>query len=227
MKQKIFEKLKQAYSSLGLGDVILSAHSEALAGTNFVTDENIDAVVASQKAFLESLQKSNDKRVAEAIASANAKSKKDSEAEIKRLTEELAALKGAKQVEGMPDWYKTEKEASEKQMKELLETNKKLMEGLTGLQSENKAMKEAAAQKARMDSIIAKAKELGIPQYRIDEGFMIAPDADESAITEVLTKVSNNIKAQSLPNRGGAFTMDMVEKPADADVAAVVKAMSH
>lgn len=226
MKQKIFEKLKQAYSPLGLGDAILTAHSEALAGTNFVTDENIDVVVASQKAFLESLQKSNDKRVADAVASANAKSKKDSEAEIKRLSDELAALKGAKQVD-MPEWYKTEKEATDKQMKDLLEANKKLMEGLTGLQTENKAMKEAAAQKARMDSIVAKAKELGIPQYRIDEGFMIAPDADESAITEVLTKVSNNIKAQSLPNRGGSFTVDMVNKPSDDDVAAVVKAMSH
>ena len=52
MKEKIYAKLKQAYSSLGLGDEVLQAHAESLANLGFVTDENLDAVVGGQKPFI-------------------------------------------------------------------------------------------------------------------------------------------------------------------------------
>ena len=39
MKEKIFQKLKQEFSHLGLGDVILQAHADSLASIGLVTDE--------------------------------------------------------------------------------------------------------------------------------------------------------------------------------------------
>ena len=75
MKEKILGKLKQAYSQLGLGDAILTAQAESLANSGFVTDENIDAIVAAQKPFLEGLQKANDSRVTEAVKKAKEKSR--------------------------------------------------------------------------------------------------------------------------------------------------------
>ena len=93
MKDKIFQALKQAFPQLGLGDEILMARAEALDATGLVTEENLQAVVTSQKANLEALQKSNDKRVAEALA----KAKKDSDAAAAKLkAEHEAALKAEK-----------------------------------------------------------------------------------------------------------------------------------
>ena len=66
MKDKIFQLLKQEYKSLGLGDEVLQAHAEMLDKMGLVTDDNIETVVASQKSFLESLQKDNDRRVTDA-----------------------------------------------------------------------------------------------------------------------------------------------------------------
>ncbi len=57
MKEKIFQLLKQEYKSLGLGDEVLQAHAEMLDKMGLVTDDNIETVVASQKDFLESLQR--------------------------------------------------------------------------------------------------------------------------------------------------------------------------
>ena len=57
MKDKILNALKQEYAHLGLGDGILSGLAEMLAGTKLVTDENLQGIVAGQKAYLEDLQK--------------------------------------------------------------------------------------------------------------------------------------------------------------------------
>lgn len=67
MKDKIFNAQKQEYARLGLGDNILMGLAEMLAGTSLVTEENLQGIVAGQKAYLEDLQKSNDKRVQDAV----------------------------------------------------------------------------------------------------------------------------------------------------------------
>lgn len=115
MKDKIFQKLKQGYSRLGLGDEVLQAHAESLAATGLVTDENIDNVVNAQKGFLEGLQRNYDTRVSSATAKAREAAKKEFEDAAKAAAE-------------------------------------------------------------RKSLIVSKAEELGIPQYRIDEGFAIADD---------------------------------------------------
>lgn len=212
MKEKIFQKLKQVYSHLGLGDDVLQAHAESLAALGFVTDENIDNVVNAQKTFLEGLQKNYDKRV----TSATAKAKEDAKKELEDAAKAAAEEKARKEKEErerrekekeMPDWYKAEKEASDKTIKELLESVKTMKEGYDAMKAENDKFKAAKTAAERKNLITSKAKELGIPQYRIDEGFAIADDADESKITEHLTKVATNTKSQALPGNKGTFPL--------------------
>ena len=61
------------------------------------------------------------------------------------------------------------------------------------------AAKEAA--QTRESMILRIAKELDIPQFRIDEGFSIASDADENAIKAHLSKVKQNIVTASLGSK--------------------------
>ena len=103
MKDKILNALKQEYAHLGLGDGILSGLAEMLAGTKLVTDENLQGIVAGQKAYLEDLQKSNDKRVQDAVTKtqneANTKAEKERAANLRRET-----INGKAKEKGIPDW---------------------------------------------------------------------------------------------------------------------------
>ncbi len=208
MRDKIFQKLKQEYSHLGLGKEVLQAQADALAATGIVTDENIDIIVSSQKAFLESVQKANDQRATDAQRKAKEDALKEYEAQKERERKTAEDEAKRKELEKqMPDWYVKEKQASEDMLKKLAESNELLRKGLEAMQQENTAFKAEKAATERKNLILSKAKELGIPEYRIKEGFSIADDADESAITSYLTEVSNNIKAFSLPTNREAFPM--------------------
>lgn len=255
MKEKIFQLLKQEYKSLGLGDEVLQAHAEMLDKMGLVTDDNIETVVASQKDFLESLQKDNDRRVTDAkkkfeeaqkakedaerkAAEEEAKKKAEEEAEKKRL-EELAKKNE------MPDYLKkyfeeqaAEKKASEEARTKEREEFKKLVETLTQkntdqtkvyneqMEAQSKTIKElqdtiqkqaeeakakeeaAAKAKAKADhdaKILSKAKELGIPESRINEGFTLSDDATDETIDTYLSKVANNYKALQQPQFGGSY----------------------
>lgn len=275
MNKKIFQLLKQAYSSLGLGDDVLQAHADMLASLGFVNDDNVQTTVDSQKSFLENLQKANDKRATDAAAKASEKAKKDfEEAEAKKKAEDDAnkkaaeeaaakakAAEEAKKVEEaakkakedeerkrleeikkntqIPEWYKkaqeerlaaakAEREQAAKERKELTdlimslkddsskqtkeytdnlakltEENKKQGETIKAMQEEREAEKAAAAKAAHRQKILDKAHELGIPQSRIDEGFVIAEDADDNTINDTLAKVANNYKALQQPMNFG------------------------
>ena len=225
MKDKIFQALKQAFPQLGLGDEILQARAEALEATGLVNEENLQAVVASQKANLEALQKSNDKRVAEALA----KAKKDAEAAAERLkADHAAALKAEQeklsavqkkleelekrgggsgqlgqeaqaQIDALKTAYDEQLKGINETIKSLQTTNSDYAAKLKAMQDEKDAAAKAAAAKARLDMINAKAKELGIPEWRASEGFAIPDDYDEAKITEHLTGIATNIKKQLLP----------------------------
>lgn len=271
MKEKIFAKLKQAYSALGLGDEILMAHAESLASLGLVTDTNLDTVVNAQKGFLEGLQKSNDKRAADAAKTARENAKKEFEEETRKKEEEAkkkaeedakkkaeeeakrkaeeeakAAEEAKKKAEEeaerkrleelrnqeVPEYFKKfveenaarekaareaaearAKEAAElqkkvqdeylAQLKTLQEQNKTLADSYNAMKADNEKRAAEAAAKQRQSFILSKAQELGIPQNRIDEGFVIAETETEEGITNYLTKVANNIKVNQLPNRGG------------------------
>jgi chemotaxis protein histidine kinase CheA len=259
MKDKIFQLLKQAYKSLGLGDNVLQAHADMLAGTGIVTEDNVQTIVESQKSFLESLQKENDRRVTEARAKLQAEQKAKEDA-AKKLAEEEAEAKRLEELQKkneVPEYLKKyfeEQAAKEKQAKEdaakereeykklvefITKSNneqkdayakqpeeqnviiKSLQETIRKQQEEAKAKEEAAAKakaKAEHDAkILSKAKELGIPQSRIEEGFVIAEDADDDTIGNYLTKVANNYKTQQQPVLG-AFPLQRAGEPTKEDV---------
>lgn len=262
MKDKIFQLLKQEYKSLGLGDEVLQAHAEMLDKMGLVTDDNIETVVASQKSFLESLQKDNVRRVTDAkkkfeeaqkakedaerkAAEEEAKKKADEEAKKAAEEAEKKRLEELAKKNEMPDYLKkyfeeqtAEKKASEEartkereefkklvetltqkntdqakayneQMEEQSKTIKELQETIQKQADEAKAKEEAAAKaKAKADhdaKILSKAKKLGIPDSRIDEGFNLSDDATDEAIDTYLSKVANNYKALQQPQFGGSY----------------------
>ena len=258
MKDKIFQLLKQEYKSLGLGDEVLQAHAEMLDKMGLVTDDNIETVVASQKSFLESLQRDNDRRVTDAKKKFEEAQKAKEEAERKAAEEEAKkkadeeAKKAAEEAEKkrleelakkseMPDYLKkyfeeqaAEKKASDEARTKEREEFKKLVETLTQkntdqaktyneqmeaqsktikelqetIQKQAEEAKEEAAAKAKADhdaKILSKAKELGIPESRINEGFTLSDDATDEAIETYLSKVANNYKALQQPQFGGSY----------------------
>lgn len=266
MKDKIFQLLKQEYKSLGLGDEVLQAHAEMLDKMGLVTDDNIETVVASQKSFLESLQKDNDRRVTDAKKKFEEAQKAKEEAERKAAEEE--AKKAAEEAEKkrleelakrneMPDYLKkyfeeqaAEKKASDEARTKEREEFKKLVETLTQKntdqaktyneqmeaqsktikelqetiqkQAEEAKAKEEAAEKAKAKAdhdakILSKAKELGIPESRINEGFTLSDDATDEAIETYLSKVANNYKALQQPQFGGSYRANEGE-PTKEDV---------
>ena len=178
MKEKIYQLLKQAYSNLGLSDDILQGHAEALDATGLVTDENLAAIVAAQKTFLSSLQSGIDKRVTDAVN--KAKEKKED----------------AKSAEGgvnQPDIQKL--------------IDKVIAEKLNPLQEELNSYKTKEAKNARANLIMTKAKELKISQRRIEEGFAISDDMDETAIDSYLSRVRQNEVAMGLEDKSSAFSL--------------------
>lgn len=262
MKEKIFQLLKQEYKSLGLGDEVLQAHAEMLDKMGLVTDDNIETVVASQKDFLESLQKDNDRRVTDAKKKFEEAQKAKEDAERKAAEEEAKkkaeekAKKAAEEAEKkrleelakkneMPDYLKkyfeeqaAEKKASEEARTKEREEFKKLVETLTQkntdqtkvyneqMEAQSKTIKElqdtiqkqaeeakakeeaAAKAKAKADhdaKILSKAKELGIPESRINEGFTLSDDATDETIEKYLSKVANNYKTLQQPQFGGSY----------------------
>ena len=179
MKDKIFQSLKTNYSKLGLGDKVLDAHATMLAGLNIVTDENLEQVVTGQDIALREFQKVADQeRTARATA----------ERERQALEEKLKGSGG-----NPPDVLSSEDIAAIVQA-ELDKHVKPLKQQL--------AEKEAAeARMARAHKITTKAKELGVPEWRIKEGFVIADDADDTAIEDVLKGVKQNIVTAGLEEK--------------------------
>ena len=250
MNEKLFLKLKQAYTHLGLAESILQAHADVLAGLGVVTDENVDQVVSNQKAYLEGLQIASelqssvndqqnyvnglDAQLQEQIAAQIEAERKAAEEQARKEAEEKArkeaeeAARKAKEeaekqvpesVKAYLESIKAEREAEKKQAEEAQKAaeearkatedawNKKLgdmQSVLDTFKKENEDMKKAEALRQRKSLIETNAKELGIPQYRIDEGFVIADDADEAAIGNYLSNVAKNIKTATLPGRMSA-----------------------
>lgn len=171
MKDKIFNLLKQTYSSFGLSDDILQGQAEALANTGLVTDDNLQAVIDGQKPFLSSLQSGIDKRVTDAVNKAKSEKKE-------------GAAAGGEQTKTEPDLQKLIEEA--------------IAAKLSPIQEELNAYKAKEQQGARANMIASKAKELGIPEWRAKEGFAITPEMDEAAITSYLASVKQNIVTAGL-----------------------------
>lgn len=247
MKDKIFNALKQEFTHLGLGDEILMARAEALASTGLVTDENLKSVVDSQKASLEGLQKDNDKRVAAALAKvkkeyeeAKAKSENDHAAALKAESDKLAkALKDLEETKaklqasgggkGDDDKFTALEAAFNKKLEDVQATIKTLNEANAGqaatikkLEDEKTAADKAAAAKARKESIAAKAKEKGIPDWLVARGFAeITEETTDEQIDTILSGFAQDVKTNFLPSKDSAAKFSG-EKATKADTDAMV-----
>ena len=172
MKEKIFQALKLAYVNLGLSDEILQGQADALAAIGLVTDDNLATVVQGQKAFLASLQSGIDKRVTDAVNKAKEKEAASGGEQNKQQPNEE------------PEWFKQYKQQQE--------------ERFSSLQEENETFKAEKLRAERNALISSKAKELGIPEWRMKEGFAITDEMDETAINTYLSGVKQNIVTLSL-----------------------------
>lgn len=192
MKEKIFNALKQAYSSLGLGDEILQGHAESLEATGLVTDENLNVIVSSQKTFLSSLQSGMDKRVTDAINKAKEKKEEPAKGgeQDKNATDIQALIDAAIETKVAP------------------------------LQRELNDYKAKEQQSARAAFIANKAKELGIPDWRQQEGFAITDKMGEAAINSYLSSVKKNIVTAGLDEKGDSSVLSTSDEVAKQEAEA-------
>lgn len=181
MKEKIFQALKLAYVNLGLSDEILQGQADALAAIGLVTDDNLATVVQGQKAFLSSLQSGIDKRVTDAVNRAKEKGTASGGGQNKQQPNEE------------PEWFKQYKQQQE--------------ERFSSLQAENETFKAEKLRTERNALISSKAKELGIPEWRMKEGFAITDEMDETAINTYLSGVKQNIVTAGLEKKDSAFPL--------------------
>ncbi len=220
MKTKILNRLKQDYAHLGLDENFLSGLADMLATSGLVTDENIEGVIATQKTYLESVQKANDKRVQEAVAKTQRKAteaaetaKAEHDKAVEELQKQVEELK-AKQTKTppdddkeTPDWYKAEKAERDEQMRLMQEALNTLSTAKTESDNKLKAIEEARASEeasraaAERKALINRlAKEKDIPDWIIAHGFADIPsDADEAKIGEILTGYAQEIQTNFLP----------------------------
>lgn len=182
MKEKIFQALKLAYSNLGLSDEILQGQADALSASGLVTDDNLATVVQGQKAFLTSLQSGIDKRVTDAVNKAKEKEAASGGEQNKQQPENEE-----------PEWFKKYKAEQEQRY--------------STLKTENDAFKAEKSRAERNSLISSKAKELGIPEWRMKEGFAISDEMDETAITTYLSGIKQNIVTAGLETKDSAFPL--------------------
>ena len=222
MKEKIFNALKQEYKALGLSDEILQGHANALAAIGLVTDENLSAVVAAQKDFLTGLQSGIDKRVTTAREKALADAKK-TEDEAKAEAERKKAEEDAKKADkDKPEWQKE----MEKRFEEFLKKDTERESAYKALKEKYDILEKKDAESARANTNLSKAKELGIPEWRIKEGFAISAEADEAAINSHLTTVATNLKTANLPSNRLGHVLDD-GKPSKEQISDIANSLIH
>jgi len=206
MKDKILEKLKSEYASLGLSKEVLSAYAETLAGLGFVTDENIETAIKGQSAALKAFQSQIDSARTE---------KQKAEQNAINLQKEIEALK---EKGGGAD-PNPNKALTAEQISALMQTE------LAKFQETQSKTKEAEeAKQARANKILQTAKDLGIAEWRIKEGFVIAENADDETIKTTLATIKQNMTTAGL-EQATAFPLSTSKNFIDEDAKAYVESL--
>lgn len=199
MKTKLFNALKQDHSKLGLGDEVLQAYADSLASTGLVTDENIATISKGQETALKAYQSSIDKERTE-------------KASVKKELDELKAKGG-------------DPKPSDPQPKPADDLDAKLEALINAkvapLQEKLTAYETKEAKATRQAQILGKAKELGIPDWRINEGFTIGDDADEASISTTLSAIKQNIVTAGLEQSKG-FPIDANKTPSKEELDGII-----
>lgn len=182
MKTKILTALKTKYSNLGFNAKALDGVASVLEKT--ITDETqIDDAVNGVEGLLRVFQSDSDRH----------------RTEYNTLKAQMDELQKKQSVNGNgggqndtiddePAWFKAYKQQQEQLY--------------TAIKNESDALKAEKAKNERRAFIENKAKELGIPEWRTKEGFVIADDADESVISQYLSDIQQNLITAGLDSKG-------------------------
>lgn len=198
---------------------IVEAQKDYLQGLQAENDKRATSATATAKAKAEAEKQAAIDEAVKAALAAERKRVQDEAEKAKKEAEEEAKRKAQEKEE--PEFMKAfreemkkkdEERASaaaelQKKIDELLKNNEEQGKTISSLKDENDKMKAEQAKTERANLIKSIATELGIPQYRIDEGFVIPAEADEAGIKEVLGKVANNIKVNTMQG-GGSHILD-------------------
>ena len=195
MKEKILAALKTKYSNLGFGAKVLDGVASILEKS--VTDESqIETAVGGVEPLLKVFQSDADRARTEYNALKG-------QYDVLKAKGEASAAGGGEQGkknapgDEEPAWFKAYKQQQE--------------ERYNAIKTESDTLKAEKAKSERANLITAKAKELGIPEWRMKEGFVIADDADEKAIGDYLAGVQKNLVTAGLEGKGSGFPMSTPE----------------
>lgn len=193
MKEKILVALKTKYKTFGFGDKAFDGVADYLSKT--VTEESaIETAIGGVENLLKAFQGDID-------TVRNEKS---------GLQKQLDELK-AKGDESKKDDKQPPADDLDAKLEALINAKvAPLQEKLTAYES-----KEAKA--TRQAQILSKAKELGIPDWRINEGFTITDDADEASISTTLSAIKQNIVTAGLEQSKG-FPIDTNKTPSKEEL---------
>lgn len=198
MKVKILSALKNKYKNLGFGDKAFDGVADYLAAS--VTEEgNIETAIAGVESLLKAFQGDIDKVRGE-------------KSTLQKELDELKAKPGGTPPTDPP----SDQPDIDAKLAALFEAKVK------PIQDELNAYKANASKAERHTMITTKAKELGIPEWRINEGLMIADDADESAIGTTLSAIKQNIVTAGLDKASG-FPIDTKTKPTNEQTDAILE----
>ena len=141
------------------------------------------------------------------------------QAELERKQAEEDAKKADKD---KPEWQKE----MEKRFEEFLKKDTERESAYKALKEKYDILEKKDAESARANTILSKAKELGIPEWRIKEGFAISAEADEAAINSHLTTVATNLKTANLPSNRLGHVLDD-GKPSKEQISDIANSLIH
>lgn len=182
MKSKIITALKTKYSHLGFSAKALDGVASILEKT--VTEESqIDDVVNGAEGYLRVFQSEIDRSRTEYNT---LKGQYDDLLKKQQSTNGNGGSQNEpNDVE--PAWFTAYKEQQEQRY--------------NAMKSESEALKAEKAKAERKTAITTKAKELGIPDWRVKEGFVISDDADDATINDYLSGIQQNLVAAGLDGK--------------------------
>ena len=193
MKEKIFSALKAKIidpktGKTSISDKTINAYVETIAAQ--ISDESkIQEAIAPHVTVLLELQANINSVAASAVIEKETALKTDYERQIEELKK------------SNPGNLPKPDDIQALIKKGIEDAVKPFQEKLTGYETKEKLSQRQAL-------IASKAKELGIPEWRQKEGFIISEDADETGITTYLTSVKKNLVTAGLEGKNeGAFSL--------------------
>lgn len=201
MKDKILTALKNKYKTLGFGDKAFEGVADYLS-TQITEEGQIETAAGGVEGLLKAFQGDIDKV----------------RGEKSNLQKEFDELK-AKQAETTKPVEPPKDDLDAKIAAAIEAANKPLLDKLQGYEAKEK-------QSEREGLIKRKATELGIPEWRIKEGFPLKEDASEDDISNALSAVKQNIVAAGLGGRQG-FPLNTDEKPTDEQTDAILSKIGY